>query len=564
MRERVRPGAAVLALAVVLSGGACSRTNPAFLGSQDGGPPVLDGATGGDGGGGADDSGAPVADAAPADGPCVPGAACQPPGEPCSVGTLACEAAGPVCGALQNTPNGVGCGAGKICKDGSCTPCPAGDACAIPGADECVGGTITCLDPAHLYTPFCANPHPAPNGTPCAAGVCNGGVCKTSCSAATPDCLSGEVCDLAGCGATVLGACVAPPATCPDLFSPVCGCDRNTYNNDCERLRAGVALDHPGPCTTVFEADCMDGIDNDGNGLTDCEDPACAGYACVDAPPAGWEAVPWVDPNDQLDCDGLTPFELYDPADIVPADIGCGCQCGTPSAGCVATLECYPAQTCDDPTSRTATAVGASCHAVPSPSVTGACRATGLEARGGCGPIPSTSKPTPSYTWAPTARACATNVFGYCAGGAGTPAPRCVPRPPAGAVGPCIAGSGQTPCPAPYTVGATYATGHATDNRTCTGCTCGPLQGGVCQCGIASGSQCGIAVGASNTCDLLATLFLPVSPATCVPSVTGIISAYAKLVGVELTSTGSCQPTALGSPTGEIVPAGAITLCCVP
>src|SRR5262249_33512993 len=35
--------------------------------------------------------------------------------------------------------------------------------------------------------------------------------------------------------------------------------------------------------------DCLNGVDDDGNGLTDCADPACAaGYTCTPNPPQGW------------------------------------------------------------------------------------------------------------------------------------------------------------------------------------------------------------------------------------------------------------------------------------
>src|SRR5262249_56746911 len=37
------------------------------------------------------------------------------------------------------------------------------------------------------------------------------------------------------------------------------------------------------------DENCLDGVDNDCNGLTDCADPACtAGYRCVAAPPPAW------------------------------------------------------------------------------------------------------------------------------------------------------------------------------------------------------------------------------------------------------------------------------------
>jgi hypothetical protein len=55
---------------------------------------------------------------------------------------------------------------------------------------------------------------------------------------------------------------------------------------------SGVLICEPKLCpsgtrcsgTVCVEANCWDGIDNDHNGLTDCQDPACIGVAC-DAPP---------------------------------------------------------------------------------------------------------------------------------------------------------------------------------------------------------------------------------------------------------------------------------------
>lgn len=46
----------------------------------------------------------------------------------------------------------------------------------------------------------------------------------------------------------VSGVCVAIPEACTQQFDPVCGCDKKTYPNDCERQRVQAALDHPGEC----------------------------------------------------------------------------------------------------------------------------------------------------------------------------------------------------------------------------------------------------------------------------------------------------------------------------
>lgn len=62
------------------------------------------------------------------------------------------------------------------------------------------------------------------------------------------ECAEGEVCDVRSCSEEASGVCVARPEGCPAVEDPVCGCDGATYANDCERLRAGAALDHAGAC----------------------------------------------------------------------------------------------------------------------------------------------------------------------------------------------------------------------------------------------------------------------------------------------------------------------------
>ena len=41
---------------------------------------------------------------------------------------------------------------------------------------------------------------------------------------------------------------VNPDAICPALYAPVCGCDNQTYSNDCEAMNAGLRSWTEGAC----------------------------------------------------------------------------------------------------------------------------------------------------------------------------------------------------------------------------------------------------------------------------------------------------------------------------
>jgi len=74
-------------------------------------------------------------------------------------------------------------------------------------------------------------------------------VCGPGADGTTANCAAKSMtCDIHGCSLDTPGKCVAWPAACPEIYSPVCGCNGKTYGNDCERLQGGVAFDHDGAC----------------------------------------------------------------------------------------------------------------------------------------------------------------------------------------------------------------------------------------------------------------------------------------------------------------------------
>ena len=217
-----------------------------------------------------------------------------------------------------------------------------------------------------------------------------------------------------------------------------------------------------------------DGCVPSGNGLIDCQNPACAplGYACVASAPEGWSQVVF-DPTGQASCPMQFPQSLAVDVDPMDPPAQCSCSCAVVTqATCdkTAVSLLYGTTASCTPGSMALTADGGCVQMMPRASVAMFVNlVTPTAVPGSCSPSTVAQLPSSSGSKGQLCSGAAPLAGGCSVGQVCVAAPSPLKS--------CIDQIGQHTCPAGYSV--SHFVGSAHDTRAC-GEGCGCTQTATC------------------------------------------------------------------------------------
>jgi hypothetical protein len=405
-------------------------------------------------------------------------------------------------------------------------------------------------------------------GTPHPGRSCNGtGLCGGSCDGTAPTCSypsSSIVCG-AACDGTCdgKGSCSSGGGSCPGGFACGTSACLTSCTKDEECAPNFTCNTASSACERIAESDCLDGIDNNGDGKIDCDDPTCTEVQCVAAVPAGAE----VGLMNASGCAGDTGFPTVEPQNqnlSQPSCTGCGCAVdgvcrlsGTLYFGqanaCGGSVTSIPAMTsANDGNNGT-------CVNLPTARVYEAYRMNAVSlVSNSCHGTGTATVADPTFgvkTNFCAARRVSTNNCG------GDTTKICAPKPKAATAKMCVRvpGSGAG-CPAGYGAGSSAVYYSGAQKAVCGSCSCSPgsIQNPKCDQPYAVAYRDANCTGGggliinSTTCDN--QYYGLLSPSV---NVNSMVSTSVQVLNASV--TGTCTATA---PTTPAQPTGASLICC--
>jgi hypothetical protein len=305
---------------------------------------------------------------------------------------------------------------------------------------------------------------------------------------------------------------------------------------------------------------CLNGVDDNGNGLVDCADPQCqVGYGCAVDPETGWtglfyvQAVTYPASSAPATCpDGKLPAIYY----ASPSTADCtGCSCTLSGAACTAPqVSLYNVGGCQQTAVlESISATTTACQFISTPNSSSSLQVTALPKVTSAGTCAADGgalvSPEP---WGQEVRLCAAPAGKGCHAGQS-----CVKDPPSGFQGEaCITQVGTGACPSGWTDQSLQLYAGGTDGRACSPCTCDTstvsCTGGKYtanasnDCAVAPGTT-PLSIGAADGC---------VNTGALAAQNHGVISLEPEL------STPGGPTCGTSSPIGTFTLTGSLRLCC--
>jgi hypothetical protein len=300
----------------------------------------------------------------------------------------------------------------------------------------------------------------------------------------------------------------------------------------------------------IAPEECLNGLDDDGDGLVDCADSDCApGYACVPAPPSGWGSPAFV--SDEVTSGPPPPCGtehfpslLKDNLSATPMSCNCDCAPAQPGQCSFTSMRVFTTSGC----TGGGVELTPGCNDVDVGTYPFVMGEVSLSP-GDCSPTVEASNQSPPF-WSSAIGVCeAVAVGAGCVDGQ-----VCAPRPTADYhPDACVHKSGDVACPAAFPFKHRYSEGTIVDDRACsaTGCSCGdPAESCPTNLGAFADPSCGTPTGnvhLDGSCDSL-----PVATSS-LSRPTGSIPAYL---------SGGCEPNGAATVTGSVTDGAPHTVCC--